>query len=186
LTDHAHAIYHQIRLHTKNLCRDLADEMFQRQREESTQMILRASTTLAHQIQAVLEGTSSTIEQLNLQTALLQTQSYLIKEHQREIEQIQEARKREELSQSLRIKHHQVELERIFEARKVEEAEADRLRKLREEGTLSLLHQQTHLMEQQQAKFEETFKIREEMIEERLKERMIELEQMQKVRAKSE
>ncbi|KAL3786497.1 hypothetical protein HJC23_010663 [Cyclotella cryptica] len=178
LTDHAHIIYHQIRLHAKNLCRDLAHEIFERQREESTRIILQASTTLAHQIQAVLKRTSSAIEQLNVQSDLLQEQSHMIKEHQRELEQIHEERKREEISQSLLIKQHKTELEEMFEARKMEDAEADRLRKLKEERTLSLLQHQNYLMEQQQAKFEETYKIREEMMEQKTKERMRELEQM--------
>lgn len=175
LTDHAHSIYHQIRLHTKSLCNQLADEMFQRQKEETTQL-------LALQIQAVLQGTTSTIEQLHFQSALLQNHSHLLKEHQMDLEQMYETRKREEVSQTLLMKEHQQELDRMYEARKREQAEEDRLRKLREDSTMNLLRQQTTWMKSQQVDFQDMLKAKEELLEEKVKERMRELSQMQEVR----
>jgi hypothetical protein len=160
LTDHAHSIYHQIRLHTKSLCHHLADEMFQQQREETTQL-------LALQIQAVLKGTTSTIEQLHFQSALLQNHSHILKEHQTDLQQNYESRK--------------LELQQMYEARKREEAEADRLRKLREEGAVALFQQQSHLMKLQQVDFQNLLKAKEELLDEKVKERMKQLDQMQEV-----
>lgn len=175
LTDHAHSIYHQIRLHTKSLCNRLADEMFQRQKEETTQL-------LALQIEAVLKGTASTMEQLHVQSTLLQNQSHLLKEQQTDLEQMYEVRKREEINQSLLMKEHRHELEQMYETRKREEAEADRARKQREESVLTLLHHQSDLMKSQQIDFQDLLKAKEELLEEKVKERMMQLEQMKEVR----
>jgi hypothetical protein len=175
LTDHAHSIYHQIRLHTITLCNHLADEMFQRQKEETNQL-------LALQIQAVLNGTSSTIEQLHFQSALLQNHSHLLKEHQMDLVHMYEARKREEASQSLLMKEHKLEIEQMYEARKREQAEEDRLRKSREDDTMTLLQQQTNWMRSQQVDFRDMMEAKEEMLDEKVKERMRELSLMQEVR----
>ncbi|KAL7507657.1 hypothetical protein ACHAXN_007017, partial [Cyclotella atomus] len=174
LTDHAHSIYHQIRLHTISLCNHLADEMFQRQKEETNQL-------LALQIQAVLEGTSSTIEQIHFQSALLKNHSHLLKEHQMDLVHIYEARKSEEASQSLLMKQHQIEIEQMYEARKMEQAEQDRLRKSREDSTMAMLQQQTNWMRSQQIDFRDMLKAKEEMLDEKVKERMKELRQMQEM-----
>jgi hypothetical protein len=100
-----------------------------------------------------LEGASSAIEQFNHQSVLLQSQSHLIKENQRELEQIHDAHHREMVSQSLLVKQHQIELEQIFEAQKMELLDADHLRKLREEDTMSLLEHQIYLITKLQAEF---------------------------------
>ena len=175
LTDHAHSIYLQIRLHTKSLCNRLADEMFQRQKEETTQL-------LAAQIESVLKGTASTIEQLHFQSTLLQNQSHLLKEQQIDLEHMYEVRKREETDQSLLIKEHRYELEQIYETRKREEAEADRARKQREESVLSLLHHQSNLIKSQQVDFQDLLHAKELLLEEKVAERLKQLKQMQEVR----
>ena len=174
LTDHAHSIYHQIRLHTKSLCSHLADEMFQREKEEMTQM-------LALQIQAVLNGTASAIDQLNFQSILLQNHSQHLKEHQMDLKKMYEARKREEVAQTLVMKEYQLEIEQMYERRKQEEVEAERLRKLREESTSSLLQHQTEVIKSQQADFQDMLNAKEALLEEKLRQRMIELKQMQEV-----
>jgi hypothetical protein len=149
--------------------------MFQRQKEETNQL-------LALQIQAVLNGTSSTIEQLHFQSALLQNHSHLLKEHQMDLVHMYEARKREEASQSLLMKEHKLEIEQMYEARKREQAEEDRLRKSREDDTMTLLQQQTNWMRSQQVDFRDMMEAKEEMLDEKVKERMRELSLMQEVR----
>jgi len=87
------------------------------------------------------------------------------------------------VSQSLLIKQNQIELEQIFEAQKMELLDADHLRKLREEDTMSLLEHQISLITKQQTEFVETYNVREEMMKQKAKERMTELDQLQEVRA---
>jgi len=87
------------------------------------------------------------------------------------------------VSQSLLIKQNQIELEQIFEAQKMELLDADHLRKLREEDTMSLLEHQISLITKQQTEFVETYNVREEMMKQKVNERMTELDQLQEVRA---
>lgn len=175
LTDHAHVIYHQIRLHVKSLCYHLADEMLQHRREETAKL-------LAIQIKDVLTGTTSALEQLHSQSYLLQNHSHLLKDHQVDLEKMYEQRKREEASQTLLMKEHQFELEQMLVARKRDQVEENRLRKLREESTLNLMQQQSDLMKSQQIDFQDMLKAKEELLEEKVKERMRQLDQMQEVR----
>ena len=175
LTDHAHVIYHQIRLHVKSLCYHLADEMLHQQREETSKL-------LAIQIKDVLTGTTSALEHLHSHSSLLQNQSQLLKEHQMDLANMYEQRKREEASQTLLMKEHQFELEQMFIARKKDQIEEDHLRKLREESTLTLLQQQSDLMKSQQSDFQDMLKAKEELLEEKVNERMMQLDQMQEVR----
>jgi hypothetical protein len=174
MTDIAVPVYNQIRLHTENLCSQLAEEILQQQREKTMQLVIHATSSFAQHIQAVMKGTASTVEQLNYQSLLLQNQSIIMKEHQSELEQMYKSRKLEEAER-------QIELEVIYKARKLEEAEADRVRKMREEGTLALLQHQTSIMKNQQAEFEDMYNAREQMMENKVKERMKELEQIQQV-----
>ena len=61
--------------------------------------------------------------------------------------------------------------------------DADHLRKLREEDTMSLLEHQISLITKQQTEFVETYNVREEMMKQKVNERMTELDQLQEVRA---
>lgn len=112
-------LYHQILLYTNDVCNRLTEEIMMRHKEETTRMLVYASSSM-----------QSVFEKIELQSVLLQDQSLMMKEHRLHLEnrEMEAAMAMEKLKE-----HTNVLMMEQAENMRVQQLESDRMHQARED-----------------------------------------------------
>ena len=88
--------YHRILLYTQDVCTRLTEERMMARKEEATQMLVYASSAVTQQMHNIMEGATSAVEKMQVQSSLLDDQSIMIREQKEELQRMTIARRQEE------------------------------------------------------------------------------------------
>ena len=161
MSEYALSLYHKILLHTNDICTRLTDEKLMQQKEEVTQMLIYASSAVSQQMQSVMTLSTTAVEKMQMQSALLDDQSIMMREQREEIQRMHLARKKEE--REIRNQH----------------MESDRLQKAREQVAALAMEQITNQTSSFLQEHAEKMKSRQSELDVALQNREKEAERMQ-------